>query len=117
MELVNRYEAGKGFPGLRDVVALYQAITIDRAAPIQIRLEPIITKDLRPVLWCRVILPIPDDPVLGDLERVLASKWFTEQGYLISWGQLCDLLIVAYRTLEGDSAHLDPNLPDPADGS
>lgn len=88
------------FPGLREVCEAWTAIRQDLVEDAELEAVPSCYGHNQPQLLVRVVSTRYNDDHPEGYKFVWAQKRFTEQGYLISWGQLLDLLIVAYREMD-----------------
>lgn len=89
-------------PAIDDVSRLWSHLTTEWVSDLQLRIYPHDSSGGRSIV--QVSLESPR--FVGDKREpvmyVWAAKEFSQSGYMISWGQLYDLLIVGYRAIEAE---------------
>jgi len=91
-------------PAIDDVSRLWSHITTEWVTDLQLRLYPQHASNGTSVVMASVESPRYVGDNRQEVMFVWASKEFSQTGYMISWGQLYDLLIVAYRAIEKELA-------------
>jgi len=107
MQFEPQFNGGRRSADIRDIAKLWKTIQTDFPGKVRISIE-----------FSSPELPNPQAMVLFEEEQlapdgvtpiwhVWSSKTFTAAGYLISWGQLFDLLIVGYTRWVKESGQQD----------
>ena len=91
---------GAGGPTVSDVARLWMTIQHDLVSDAFIKIRPAIHESVGARLHVQVVSVRFDDDHAEGYPHVWASKSFTDNGYYITWGQLFELLILAYREME-----------------
>jgi len=87
-------------PAIDDVSRLWTYITTEWVTDLQLRLYPRHASNGSSIVMAAVESPRYVGDNRQEVMFVWASKEFSQTGYMISWGQLYDLLIVAFRQIE-----------------
>lgn len=91
-------------PAIDDVTRLWIYITTEWVTDLELRLYPGFASNGQST----VTASVQSRRFMGDSRTEVVYAWatktFSNSGYMISWGQLYDLLIVAFREIEAELA-------------
>lgn len=91
-------------PDALDVAHLWRILTTDLVMDLRFSVEPIESEDGEGIVRLSVHSQRFNDQNPQGYDYVWATREFGKGGYLISWGQLLDLLIVAHRAIIAEFA-------------
>ena len=87
-------------PAIDDVSRLWKYLITDWISDLQLVIYPRTSSGGHAVVELALISPRFDRQTGKPYLHTWASKEFSNTGYMISWGQLYDLLIVGHREIE-----------------
>lgn len=93
------YKAKGASPDLRDVAYLWRVMTTELVTDLKFTADPFIGPGGEGRLRMSVSSMRYNDDHPEGYNYIWASKEYDTSGYLLSWGQLLDLLIVAHRAI------------------
>lgn len=84
-----------------DINRLWRTLDDLAPGPIRLDIQPGNPEATEPCLLVQLVERSLDPSGANEIDHVWAQKEFRERGYLITYGQLFDLLITAYGRMTG----------------
>lgn len=88
-------------PNMGDCLRLWHTLTTEYIPDLRLELRPIETPDKRVAIHLQIVDSSFHQEDSNEVVNIWATKLFQNELYLISVAQLFDLLIVAYRSIDG----------------
>lgn len=87
--------------GVADVIRLWTTLQEMADEKLMLRIEPGNPEATEPCLLVQLVEPSLAPDNVTPVDHVWAQKIFRDRGYMISYGQLFDLLITGYGRMTG----------------